>query len=36
VTLFDLNCKWADVVTTDEVAAHAQGLPDDLFPNLQG
>ena len=36
VTLYDLNCKYADVVTTDEAVAHAQGLPDDLFPNLPG
>lgn len=36
VTLYDLNCKYADVVTTDEAIAHAQGLPDDLFPNLPG
>lgn len=36
VTLFDLNCKYADVIMADEVAAYAQGLPEDLFANLPG
>ena len=27
INLFDLNCKYADVITTDEVAAYMQALP---------
>jgi len=27
VNLFDLNCKYADVIATDEVAAYLEGLP---------
>ena len=27
VNLFDLNCKYADVIPTDEVAAYLEGLP---------
>ena len=27
VNLFDLNCKYADVIPTDEVAAYLKGLP---------
>ncbi|MEW5421154.1 isochorismatase family protein [Amorphus sp. 3PC139-8] len=34
VTLFDLHCKYADVVTADAVHAYAGCLSDDLFPNL--
>jgi hypothetical protein len=34
VTLFDLDCKYADVVGSEEVLAYARGLSDQLFPNL--
>ena len=27
INLFDLNCKYADVIPTDEVAAYLEGLP---------
>lgn len=27
INLFDLNCKYADVISTDEVAAYMEGLP---------
>lgn len=36
IALFDLDCKHADVVTTDDVVAYASGLGNDLFPNLPG
>ena len=34
ITLFDLDCKYADVISSDDVLAYADGLSDDLFPNL--
>lgn len=36
ITLFDLHCKYADVVMTEEAITYAQGLPDNLFPDLPG
>lgn len=36
ITLYDMHCKYADVVSTDEAISYAQGLRDDLFPNLPG
>lgn len=36
VTLFDLHCKYADVIMADEAVAYAHSLPTDLFPNLPG
>lgn len=36
VTLFDLHCKYADVIMADEAIAHARTLPDGLFNNLPG
>lgn len=34
VTLFDLHCKYADILMADEVVDHVRGLPDGLFDNL--
>ena len=34
ITLFDLDCKYADVIGSEEVLAYAAGLSDQLFPNL--
>lgn len=34
IALFDLDCKYADVVTSDEVFRYVSGLSGDLFPNL--
>ncbi|WP_345252031.1 isochorismatase family protein [Pigmentiphaga soli] len=34
IALFDLNCKYADVVATQEVLDYADTLPADLFPAL--
>lgn len=34
ITLFDLDCKYADVIGSYEVVAYADGLSDTLFPNL--
>lgn len=34
ITLFDLHCKYADVLPADEVMAYAASLPTDLFANL--
>lgn len=36
VTLFDLHCKYADVIMSEEVLGHVEGLPDGLFDNLPG
>ncbi len=36
VSLFDLHCKYADVIQAGEVAEYVRGLPEDLFPNLPG
>ncbi|MEJ8569976.1 isochorismatase family protein [Microbaculum marinum] len=36
VTLFDLHCKYADVLTGAEIEPYIEGLPDDLFENLPG
>jgi nicotinamidase-related amidase len=36
VTLFDLHCKYADVVTSDDVLIYADQLPEGLFRNLPG
>ena len=36
VTLFDLHCKYADVIMSDEVLEHVEGLPRGLFDNLPG
>jgi len=32
INLFDLNCKYADVIPTDEVAAYLRGLPVRELP----
>lgn len=34
ITLFDLHCKYADVLSIDEVIDYAASLATDLFPNL--
>lgn len=34
VTLFDLHCKYADVIMSEEVLEHVEGLPEGLFDNL--
>lgn len=34
VTLYDLHCKYADVISSGEVLDYADTLPTDLFPNL--
>lgn len=36
VTLFDLHCKYADVIMSEEVLDHVEGLPEGLFDNLPG
>ncbi|KPQ05129.1 MAG: Amidase [Rhodobacteraceae bacterium HLUCCA12] len=36
IALYDLNCKYADVVMTEEALSFAEGMPDNLFPNLPG
>jgi len=36
IALFDLNAKYADVVSSPELLAYVDGLPEDLFPNLPG
>lgn len=36
ITLFDLHCKYADVIMADEAISHVRTMPDDLFPNLPG
>jgi maleamate amidohydrolase len=36
VTLFDLNCKYSDVLASEEVAAHVATLSKDLFENRPG
>jgi len=34
VTLFDMHCKYADVIASDEVLDYVHGLPSGLFDNL--
>lgn len=34
INLFDLNCKYADVIPTDEVSAYLQGLPVRDLPSV--
>jgi maleamate amidohydrolase len=36
VTLFDLHCKYSDVLPSKEVIEHVATLPNGLFPNLPG
>lgn len=36
IALFDLNCKYADVIMAQEAIDFAATCPDDLFPNLPG
>jgi len=36
VTLYDLHCKYADVIMADEAISYAQGLPDNVFDTLPG